>query len=275
LRQGLPINLNGLPGVGKTTLAIYLAQTLGRSVLFVQGHASMTIDDLVGGYRGYQYHKVVDNFIRDVLKIDERAETRWSSGWLTKAIVSGQTVVFDEFNRVPPEVQTVLLSVLQENILPITRLGHTENISVDPEFRLIVTSGATDQPGIFPILEPLMDRLVTIPLDVLDEETEVEIVTAHSEIPVEESRQIVRLFRRIHQIPKKKSVEKGSAHSSVRTSIILAQLVKSQGWSLVERRWPEEFSSIVRDLSGLHFSLADIERQVNAEPAATSSKHPK
>ncbi len=248
LRHGFAVNLSGPPGVGKTTLALHLAQTRGRSTLFVQGHSSMAIDDLVGGYRGYQYHRLVDNFIRDVLKVDERIETKWSSGWLNTAIVQGQIVIFDEFNRVPPQVQTVLLSVLEEKILPITRLGHTENIKVHPEFRLIVTSGLHGQSGTYPVLEPLMDRLVTISLDVPDEATEIEIVRAHAGTTVDETRKVVRLARRVHNV--ESGTTDNPASTSIRTSIALAQLVKSEGWSLKGTKWPEGFPSIVLDLAG-------------------------
>lgn len=258
LHHGLAINLSGPPGVGKTTLALHVAESRGRSTVFIQGHSSMEIEDLVGGYRGYQYHKVVDNFIRDVFKVDERVESKWSPGWLTKAIVQGQVVVFDEFNRVSPEVQTVLLSVLEEKVLPIARLGHAENIAVHPEFRLIVTSGGPDRLGTYPVLEPLIDRFVTISLAVFDEETEIEIVRAHTDTTVEETRKIVRLARRVHNVGSD-SQDSPTPSSSIRTSIALAHLVKAEGWSLKGKKWPENFASIVLDLAGPYCGQSVVE----------------
>ena len=263
LDQALAVNLTGPPGVGKTTLALDLAEGRRRSVVFVQGNSATVVEDLVGGYRGYRHHKVVDNFVREVLKLDEQVETRWESGWLTKAVANGQVVVFDEFNRVTAEVQTVLLAVLQEKVLPITRLGHGENIDVHPEFRLILTTAVYGQAGVHPIPDPLGDRLVTIVLDPLDETTEAKIVCAHSGLEVEEGKQIVRLTRHL----KSPGAKAGSAKqnlrptSSVRAGIALARICRTQGWSLREQIWPPVLPAVIHDLCGpsCGYSLIEIE----------------
>lgn len=264
LKNGLPINLIGPPGVGKTTLAISLGQELGRPSVFVQGHHDMRVTDLVGGFQGYRYHKVVDNFIRDVFKVDEQMESHWTEGWLSQAIKKGHTVIFDEFSRIPTEVQSVLLAVLQEHILPVSRIGHTQTIPVHPQFRLIMTSGMPEQIGVYPVLEGLLDRIITISLETFDETTEVMIVSAHSHLPLEESQQIVRLIRHIrYQTPsrRRKSSELAVHRPSIRMGVALAGMLQAEGWSLARRQLPKNFSQIVKDLCGPFSTttLKDIE----------------
>ncbi len=268
LDQALAVNLTGPPGVGKTTLALDVAENRGRSVIFAQGNSSMVVDDLVGGYRGYRHHRVEDNFVREVLKLDEQVVTRWEAGWLTKAVAAGQVVVFDEFNRVTPEVQTVLLSVLQEKVLPITRLGHGENMYVHPEFRLILTTAVHGQAGLHPIVEPLMDRLITIALDPPDEVTEVNIVCAHSGLKAEEGKEIVRLARHLYGAGARPNLARTS---SLRTGIALARLCQAQGWSLVGQTWPPLLPAVVYDLCGpsCGFSKAEIEKLMNLRVEGT------
>ena len=264
LKNGLSINLIGPPGVGKTTLALTLGHELERPSVFVQGHHDMSTTDLVGGYRGYRYHRAVDNFIRDVVKVDERMDSNWTEGWLSLAIKKGHTVILDEFNRIPTEVQSILLAILQEHILPVSRIGHTQTIPVHPQFRLIMTSGMSDQTGIYPILEGLIDRPVTISLETLDEQTEVMIVSAHSHLPLEESQQIVRLIRHIrYQTPsrRRKSSELVVHNPSIRMGVALGIMLQAEGWSLTRHVLPTNFSQIVKDLCGPFstITLKDIE----------------
>lgn len=257
LMCGMSVNFSGPPGVGKTTLAINVAKELGNRVILIQGHTDMHVEDLVGGYRGYSFRKVIDNFIRDVYKFDERMASQWEEGWLAKAVTDRCTLIFDEFNRVRPETQAVLLSVLQDRILPIASLGHVDALPVHREFRLILTSGPSNQPGVYPVLDALVDRMVTITLKELDEESETMIVEAHSGLPSQECRLVVRLIRRLREPPKsgrRKAVGEdprgGPLGPSVRSGLFLARLMRSEGWSLAEGELPSDFAATVLDLCG-------------------------
>ncbi len=270
LKNGLALNLMGSSGVGKTTLAITMARDIGNPVMFVQGHRDMSISDLVGGYQGYRYHKVIDNFIRDVVKIDQQVNSFWTEGWLAQAIKNGYTVVFDEFNRVQSEVQAILLAVLQEQVLPVSHIGHHQVIPVHPDFRLIMTSGMPDQVGSYPVLEGLWDRVITMSLDALDEESEVMIVQAHAQLPIQESQQIIRLLRHIrNQSSRQRKAPRSGMSPSIRTGIAIALLLKSEGWSLLDQQLPPDFSKIIQDLCGpmSAANLKDIEHFLSAENA--------
>jgi nitric oxide reductase NorQ protein len=71
LEAGFPVHLSGQPGTGKTTMAMHLAATRGRSVVLIYGDEEFGTSDLVGSEKGVSSKRVVDNFIRSVLKTEE------------------------------------------------------------------------------------------------------------------------------------------------------------------------------------------------------------
>ena len=48
LKAGFPVHFRGISGTGKTTLALRVAELLGRPVLMVHGDEPLTTIDLVG-----------------------------------------------------------------------------------------------------------------------------------------------------------------------------------------------------------------------------------
>ena len=96
-----------------------MAQLLGRPVVLIHGDDEMGTADLVGKESGYKRSYTHDNYVHTVLKVDEEMKPMWVGRALTEACQNGCTVVYDEFTRSRPEANNVLLSVLEERVLPL------------------------------------------------------------------------------------------------------------------------------------------------------------
>ena len=133
--------------------------------------------DLIGRDIGYRKSKLIDNFIHSVLKAEENLSTVWMDNRLTTACRHGYTLIYDEFNRSRPEANNVLLSVLEERVLPVPGLSRGEGgyLEVHPNFRAIFTSNPEEYSGVHKTQDALMDRLITIALGHYDRDSEVRI----------------------------------------------------------------------------------------------------
>jgi nitric oxide reductase NorQ protein len=200
LKAGFPLNLSGPAGVGKTTLAFHIAAKIGRPGVLMCGDYDFATSDLVGGLNGYHKKYSRDNFIRSVLKTDETMTQQWVDNRLTTACQFGLTLIYDEFTRSRPEANNVLLSILEERILVLPNArGRESYLKVHPDFRAIFTSNPEEYAGVQKSQDALRDRMVTIELGNFDEETEVAITHAKSNLPVEDCYEIVKLVRKVRE----------------------------------------------------------------------------
>ena len=163
LNAGFSIHLCGPAGTGKTTLAMHLANCLARPVMLIFGDDDFTSSDLIGSQSGYTHKKLMDNYIHNVLKVEDELKHNWVDSRLTMACREGFTLVYDEFNRSRPEVNNVLLSALEEKILTLPPTSHQPDyLQVNSQFRAIFTSNPEEYCGVHATQDALMDRLVTI-----------------------------------------------------------------------------------------------------------------
>jgi nitric oxide reductase NorQ protein len=196
LNAGFPLHLRGPAGSGKTTLAFRLAADLGRPAMFLVGDEAMTTADLVGRQSRYQYRKVVDRFIHSVLKYEENVEQHWSDAKLTVACREGYTLIYDEFTRSRPEANNVLLAVLEERLLALpVDTGAGEYIRVHPDFRIIFTSNPGEYAGVHDAQDALNDRVITMDVDYVDEQTEIAIAASRAALPLDIAAPVARLVR--------------------------------------------------------------------------------
>ena len=221
LRAGFPINLSSPAGMGKTTIAIYVAAQLGQPVILIHGDDQFVTSDLVGGEHGYRKKKTVDNFIHSVLKTDEKVSGMWIDNRLTVGCKYGFTLVYDEFTRSRPEANNVLLSVLEERILdlPAAR-GEDAYLKVHPNFRAIFTSNPEEYAGVYKAQDALLDRMINISLTHYDRDTEITITSVKSGVSESDAERTVDMVRALRE-------EKiDGSGPTIRASIMLAKVLR-------------------------------------------------
>ncbi|MBU7582144.1 MAG: gas vesicle protein GvpN [Nostoc sp. TH1S01] len=196
LTSGFAIHLRGPAGTGKTTLAMHLANCLDRPIMLVFGDDEFKSSDLIGSESGYTHKKLLDNYIHNVLKVEDELKQNWVDSRLTLACREGFTLVYDEFNRSRPEVNNVLLSALEEKILTLPPSSNQpEYLHVNPQFRAIFTSNPEEYCGVHSTQDALMDRLVTINMPEPDEQTQIEILAQKTGVNRADAQLIVRLVK--------------------------------------------------------------------------------
>jgi len=200
IEAGFPIHFRGVSGTGKTTLAMHIANRIGRPVVMIHGDEEFTTSDLVGGEHGYRLRKVVDRFVSRVLKLEEDMIKRWVDNRLTVACKYGFTLVYDEFTRSRPEANNILLSILQEKMmdLPAGR-GGEPYLRVDPDFTAIFTSNPEEYAGVHRSQDALRDRMVTVDLDHFDKKTEIAITQAKAGISKKNAEKIVSIVKDLRE----------------------------------------------------------------------------
>jgi MoxR-like ATPase len=144
--------IEDVPGVGKTTLAHALAESLGLSYQRIQFTSDLLPADIIG----------VSVFERDS-----------SSFRFHKGPVFSQLVLADEVNRATPKAQSALLEAMEEH--QVTADGQTYPLA-NPFF-VIATQNPAYQIGTFPLPESQLDRfLMRIELGYPDQALERELL---------------------------------------------------------------------------------------------------
>ena len=228
LESGYPVHFAGVPGTGKTTLAFHVAAKIGRPTVLLHGDDEFSRSDLVGSSSGYKKSKVVDNFIHSVLKTEEEAREIWVDNRLLKACREGHTLIYDEFTRSKPEANNVLLSVLEERVLNLPTRSGPDNpgyIEVHPDFCAIFTSNPQEYAGVHETQSALLDRLISIQLDFLDRETELDIAVAKSELDRSEAERVIDVVYRIREVLPK------AERPTIRGVLAVARVMSTRGKS--------------------------------------------
>src|SRR3954467_6950428 len=144
--------IEDVPGVGKTTLAHALAQTLGLSYQRIQFTSDLLPADIIG----------VSIFDRDS-----------SAFRFHKGPIFSHLVLADEVNRATPKAQSALLEAMEEH--QVTADGQTYPMAAP--FFVIATQNPVYQIGTFPLPESQLDRfLMRIELGYPDEKLERQLL---------------------------------------------------------------------------------------------------
>jgi len=222
LNAGIPIELRGVAGVGKTSLAIHIAKQLARPIILLYGNDEFASGDLMGNFHGVRKKWVVDNYISTVTKKEESLQLQWIDGRFVSACRNGYTLIYDEFTRAKPETNNILLSALSEGVVELPNVKRNEKyVKVHPNFRIIFTSNQQEYAGVFNEQDALKDRILTVEMDSMDIETETAIVSSKSGLKKEDAEKVVKLFLGISQYLRSPNI------ISLRKSIMLAKIIKS------------------------------------------------
>lgn len=221
MNNGFPVHLRGPAGTGKTSLAFHIAQKIGRPIIYICGSEEINDENLIGGYTGVRKYFVEDNFINSVYKKQEAINKTWNDGRLLTACKEGYTVIYDEFTRTRPEMNNVLLSILEEKMVDVPYANSNTYLKINPDFRIIFTSNPEEYIGAYKSPNALIDRMITIDMDNLDEDTEMKIIMSKSGIGLNDASKIMHLSRYI------KNKLNNTSYASIRSSIMLAKVINS------------------------------------------------
>jgi len=127
--------LEGVPGIGKTLLALALARTIkGSSLSRIQFTPDLLPADITG-----------------VTIYEERR-----GFYVEKGPVFANFVLADEINRAPPKVQSAMLQAMQERQVTIGN----ETFNLPRPFFVIATQNPLETKGVYPLPEAQVDRFL-------------------------------------------------------------------------------------------------------------------
>src|SRR3954465_13848036 len=146
LLSGGPVLLEGVPGLGKTTLLRTLARTLQLKYSRIQFTPDLMPADIVGSM---------------IIETDDRGGKllRFQPG-----PIFSNLVLADEINRATPKTQSALLEAMQER----TVTSGTTTHELEAPFLVMATQNPIEMEGTYPLPEAQLDRflmkiLVTYP----------------------------------------------------------------------------------------------------------------
>src|SRR3972149_4288563 len=132
--------IEDMPGVGKTTLALVLARTLGLQFQRIQFTSDLLPADILGVS---VYQRASGDQISGVFKFHPGP-------------IFAQMILADEINRATPKAQSALLEAMEER--QVTIEGTTRALPIP--FFVIATQNPAHQIGTFPLPESQLDRFL-------------------------------------------------------------------------------------------------------------------
>ena len=212
LRAGKHVLLEGSVGVGKTTLALTVAQSIGQKIVRVDGDGRFTEQKLVGAFdpkMALEKGFTVDSFL---------------PGPLYQAMNEGEILLINELNRMPEMVQNVLLPAMDEGIIQIPYLGE---LKAKKGFAIIATQNPREFIATSSLSEALLDRLEWISIHSLTEAQELEVVLTH--IPGKISDELrTWIGKAITLVGLTRTNAKIKRGASVRAAISIAQVLEKE-----------------------------------------------
>src|ERR1700676_791246 len=137
LLAGGHVLLEGVPGLGKTTLLRTLSRVLHLKYSRIQFTPDLMPADIVGSM-------MIDTE-------DGARSLRFSPG-----PIFSHLVLADEINRATPKTQSALLEAMQEH----TVTSGTQTMELEPPFLVMATQNPIEMEGTYPLREAQLDRFL-------------------------------------------------------------------------------------------------------------------
>jgi len=148
--------IEGVPGVGKTTLAHALARAIDCSFQRVQFTSDLLPSDVIG--------------VSIYSSLDQKFEFR-------RGPIFTNVLLADEINRTTPKTQSALLEAMNEAQVTVDSSSYT----LPQPFLVIATQNPVEHHGTYPLPESQLDRfLMRIPMGYPDAAAEREILRAQA-----------------------------------------------------------------------------------------------
>lgn len=232
---GMPILIEGDPGVGKTSLAKAVSKIMGSELIKVQFYDGITNNDILYEY-DYQKQMLYMNAIKENINMElqglsanEALERLSSNGInffgkeflierpLLKAISGGKnTLLLDEIDKASEETEYMLLELLDTFSITIPEYG---TIECPPENRPMVflTSNRYRE-----LSDALKRRCIYLYIEPKTAEETKEIIAKQARVPEEFAYQVAKKVESIRGLNLK---QKPSISDAINWAIVLMSLV--------------------------------------------------
>ena len=219
--RGKNIMMTGPAGCGKTFAAQQVAQTIGRELhYFNLGATQDPRSTLIGN-----------------VHFDKNTGTVFAQSPFIKAIQTENAVILlDELSRANPEAWNILMTVLDpgQRYVRLDESADSETIKVAPGVCFIATANIGNEYTSTRVMDKaLMDRFVTIEMDMLSQFDEFDLITKRFPYADKETIKAITEIAEVTRKECKSDTARITGAISTRTTLEMASLVYD-GFSLLE-----------------------------------------
>ncbi|MCO5142455.1 MAG: MoxR family ATPase [Oligoflexia bacterium] len=207
------ILLQGPVGVGKTFLLSSIAKEMGRDFIRIDGDSR------------YTEHKLTGWFDPPKILKSGYTEDSFFSGPLLTAMKEGRILFINELNRMPENVQNILLPALDERRVEIPKIG---SVLAKKGFCVVATQNPKEFIATSHLSEAILDRFELVTIEYQSEEEEKKIVEKERSLNTEKVHEDL-LDWSVKIVRQTRTSSKFRRGASVRAAISIYDIAHSLG----------------------------------------------